>query len=316
MTMADDAQVGGEFRMSTADFRQISAIMHAETGVLFDDSKINLVYSRLAKRLRLLQLQSFSEYCELVGNADSRDGKGSDGRASDGRASDGSDRVGKGRGERDAMIAALTTNVTRFFREAHHFEHLKTAILPPLMQQIKQGGKIRLWSAACSSGQEPYSMALTVLSLLPDAAKYDVKILATDIDSNMIAIGEAGVYDAGLMADIPAELGRRWFAPLKERQGCFAAGPELRGIVSFRKLNLIGDWPMQGKFHAIFCRNVVIYFDDPTKTKIWNRMIRLMEPAAALYIGHSERVGGQAEQLLRSDGITTYRPKANMAVSA
>jgi chemotaxis protein methyltransferase CheR len=291
MTGTDDAQVSGEFRMSAKDFRQISAIMHAETGVLLDESKINLVYSRLAKRLRLLRLQSFSEYCALIESAD-------------------------GDGERDAMIAALTTNVTRFFREAHHFEHLKTSILPPLIGQIKQGGKIRLWSAACSSGQEPYSMALTVLSLLPDAAKYDVKILATDIDPNMIAFGEAGVYDAGLMADIPVELSRRWFAPLKEQPGFFAAGPELRGMVSFRKLNLIGDWPMQGKFQAIFCRNVVIYFDDPTKSKIWDRMVRLMEPKAALYIGHSERVGGQAEHLLRGDGITTYRPKAGMAVPA
>jgi chemotaxis protein methyltransferase CheR len=238
-----------------------------------------------------LRLQSFSEYCALVESAD-------------------------GSGERGAMIAALTTNVTRFFREMHHFEHLKTTILPPLIQQLGPSGKIRLWSAACSSGQEPYSMALTVLSLLPDAAKYDVQILATDIDPNMIAFGEAGVYDATLMADIPTELSRRWFAPLKEQPGYFTAGPELRSMVSFRKLNLIGDWPMQGKFHAIFCRNVVIYFDDPTKTKIWDRMIRLMEPKAALYIGHSERVGGQAEHLLRSDGITTYRPKAGMAVPA
>jgi chemotaxis protein methyltransferase CheR len=291
--MKDDAEaaVGGEFRMEVKNFRQISAIMHAETGVLLDESKMNLVYSRLAKRLRRLRLQSFSDYCALIESPD-------------------------GGGERDAMIAALTTNVTRFFREMHHFDHLKKSVLTPLVEQIKRGGKLRLWSAACSSGQEPYSMALTLLSLLPDAAKYDVKILATDIDPNMIAFGQAGVYDAGLMADIPAEMSRRWFEPVKERPGFFGVGPDLRALVSFRKLNLIGEWPMQGRFQAIFCRNVVIYFDDPTKTKIWNRMIRLLDTQAALYIGHSERIGGAGEQLLRSDGITTYRPKAAMATAS
>lgn len=288
MTEVSETRMSGEFPMTDKDFRQISAIMHAETGVLLDESKTNLVYSRLAKRLRLLRLPNFSEYCGLIESPE-------------------------GGGERDAMIAALTTNVTRFFREGHHFEHLKNSVLPPLIEQVKQGGKIRLWSAACSSGQEPYSMALSVLALLPDAAKYDVKILATDIDPNMIAFGEAGLYDAVLMADIPAEMGRRWFAPAKDRPECFAAGPELRKLVSFRKMNLIGDWPMQGRFQAIFCRNVVIYFDDPTKTKIWDRMVRLMASEAALYIGHSERIGGQAEQLLRSDGITTYRLRSGIS---
>ena len=285
-----DTQVSSEFRMTEKDFRQISAIMHVQTGVLLDDSKTNLVYSRLAKRLRLLRLPNFSEYCGFIDSP-----QGSD--------------------EREAMIAALTTNVTRFFREAHHFEHLKNSVLPPLIDQARQGGKIRLWSAACSSGQEPYSMALTVLALAPDAAKYDVKILATDIDPNMIAFGEAGVYEASLMADIP-DASRRWFAPEQNRPGFFSAGRELRALVHFRKLNLIGDWPMQGKFQAIFCRNVVIYFDDATKSKIWDRMIRLLDSKGAMYIGHSERIGGQAEQLLRSDGITTYRPKAGMPVPA
>ena len=281
----------GEFQITSNDARQIAAIMRAETGVVLDESKINLIYSRLAKRLRSLRLRSFGEYCDLINSPD-------------------------GQTERDAMIAALTTNVTRFFREPHHFEHLKSAILPPLLQLAKHGGKIRMWSAACSSGQEPYSMALTVLSLLPDAAKHDIKILATDIDPNMIAFGKAGIYDANLLAELPADMSRRWFAPLKDRPGSLQAGPELRDMVSFRKMNLIGDWPMQGRFHAIFCRNVVIYFDDETKSKIWDRMVRLLENSAALYIGHSERIGGQAEHLLRSDGITTYRPKAAAPVGA
>jgi chemotaxis protein methyltransferase CheR len=281
MSQPDSAS---EFKMTGYDSRRIAAIMRQETGVVLDESKINLIYSRLAKRLRALELQSFSEYCDLIAQPEWH-------------------------AERSAMIAALTTNVTRFFREPHHFEHLKIAILQPLIARAKQGGKIRLWSAACSSGQEPYSMALTILALLPDAAKYDIKILATDIDPNMIAFGIAGVYDAGLMADIPAELSRRWFQPAADRTKHFSAGQELRELVSFRKLNLIGDWPMQGRFQAIFCRNVVIYFDDATKNQIWERMVRLLEDNGALYIGHSERIGGSAEQRLRSDGITTYRPR-------
>lgn len=281
----------GEFRITSNDCRQIASIMRVETGVVLDEGKINLIYSRLAKRLRSLRLQSFADYCELIASPD-------------------------GKSERDAMIAALTTNVTRFFREPHHFEHLKNTILAPLIAHTKEGKKIRLWSAACSSGQEPYSMALTVLSLLPDAANYDIKILATDIDPNMIALGKAGIYDETLMSDVPTELSRRWFEPAKDRPGAFRAGKELREMVSFRKMNLIGDWPMSGSFNAIFCRNVVIYFDDETKMKIWDRMIRLLEKSAALYIGHSERIGGHVEQLLRSDGITTYRLRETATTSS
>ena len=283
--MSESAVRSGEFKMTGGDSRRIAAIMREATGVVLDESKINLIYSRLAKRLRHLGLQSFSEYCELITQPENH-------------------------AERDAMIAALTTNVTRFFREPHRFQHLKNIILPPLAARAKQGAKIRLWSAACSSGQEPYSMALTLLSLLPEAANYDIKILATDIDPNMIATGIAGEYDSALMTDIPPELGRRWFRPAKDRPEFFTAGPELRSLIRFKKLNLIGDWPMQGKFQAIFCRNVVIYFDDETKNQIWDRMLRLLDNQGALYIGHSERIGGPAEKRLRSDGITTYRPRA------
>lgn len=282
--MSEAAVRSGEFKMTGGDRSRIAAIMREATGVVLDESKINLIYSRLAKRLRHLGLQSFAEYCELIAQPENH-------------------------AERDAMIAALTTNVTRFFREPHHFEHLRSVILPPLAARAKQGAKIRLWSAACSSGQEPYSMALTLLSLLPEAANYDIKILATDIDPNMIATGIAGEYDSALMTDIPPELGRRWFTQAKDRPGFFTAGPELRSLISFKKLNLIGDWPMQGKFQAIFCRNVVIYFDDETKNQIWDRMLRLLDNQGALYIGHSERIGGPAEKQLRSDGITTYRPR-------
>ncbi|HEY1856091.1 CheR family methyltransferase [Acidocella sp.] len=273
----------GEFRITARDFECIAAIVHAEAGILLQNNKMNLVYSRLAKRLRMLGLSTFKEYCALVADQDEQ-------------------------AERGAMIRALTTNVTRFFREPHHFDHLKTTLVPALRATAMQGGRVRLWSAGCSSGQEPYSMALTLLSVFPDAASYDVKILATDIDENMVEKGQAGIFDRSVIADVPADLRQRWFTSLEGRTGAMQAGEELRTLVTFKKLNLIGAWPMKTRFDAIFCRNVVIYFDAETQIKLWSRIVPLLSPSAALYIGHSERVSGPAEKLLVSDGITTYRP--------
>jgi len=289
-TTAQPRQTGGlvpgsEFELTARDFENIAGIMKAEAGISLHDNKANLVYSRLAKRLRILQIRSFADYCTLVASPAGRD-------------------------ERGEMIAALTTNVTRFFREPHHFEHLKTSILPPLIAQAKNGGRIRIWSAACSSGQEPYSIALTIFSLLPDAGKYDIKILATDIDPNMIAAGKAGAYEPGAIAGVPPALCQRWFTPVKESPSTLRANDDLRSLVTFKKLNLIGDWPMKGSFDAIFCRNVVIYFENDTQAKIWSRMVPLLSANGALYIGHSERVSGPAERDLTSDGITTYRRAA------
>ncbi|HTI00236.1 MAG TPA: protein-glutamate O-methyltransferase CheR [Acidisoma sp.] len=270
----------GEFHLSSADFNTIAGILLSEVGISLGENKVNLVYSRLAKRLRALRLTSFRDYCALVSGPE-------------------------GERERGEMIAALTTNVTRFFREPHHFEHLKTEILPAALQFAKKGGRVRLWSAACSSGQEPYSMAMTILSLMPEAHRHDIRILATDVDPNMIAFGQAGIYQSAALESIPGALRSRWFTNLGS--GDMQAGDELQSLVSFRKLNLIGNWPMSGRFHAIFCRNVVIYFNQETQSRIWERIAPLLDPNAALYIGHSERVSGPAERLLKSDGITTYR---------
>jgi len=270
----------GEFNFSAADFRTIAQILLSETGISLGENKVNLVYSRLAKRLRALGLKTFREYCDIIQSPN-------------------------GETERGEMIAALTTNVTRFFREQHHFDHLKSEILPPLVAFAKKGGRVRIWSAACSSGQEPYSIAMTILGVMPDAGRYDIKVLATDIDPNMIAFGQEAIYSDSAAESIPTALRSRWF--LSNGSGAFKAGDELRSLVSFRRLNLIGSWPMSGRFQAIFCRNVVIYFDHDTQAKIWERMAPLLEPGGALYIGHSERVTGSAERLLKSEGITTYR---------
>jgi chemotaxis protein methyltransferase CheR len=273
----------GEFKMSDRDFREIAAMLYADAGIYLTESRATLVYSRLVKRLRKLNLESFHDYCDLVG------------------APEGAD-------ERLEMLSALTTNVTRFFREPHHFEHLKTRVLPWLLDAARHGARARLWSAACSSGQEPYSMALTVLSLDPNAAALDVKILATDIDPRVVAEGRRGVYVEAALADVPPILRKRYFVCAADRQSQeWAVADELRRLVSFRTLNLNADWPMQGKFAAIFCRNVVIYFDEPTQQKVWSRFASKMEPNGWLYIGHSERVTGPAASRLVSDGVTAYR---------
>ncbi len=273
---AESNIVGGEFPFTDHDFRQIASMLHADAGLALPESKATLVYSRLAKRLRMLGLESFRDYCELVQEADGAD-------------------------ERRNMLAALTTNVTRFFREPHHFEHLKTQVLPAALAQARKGGRVRIWSAGCSTGPEPYSMALTILSLLPDAADHDVRILATDIDPNVVATARRGIYPKEDVAAIPGDLVRKWMEP--REGGAAEAGEAMRRLISFRELNLIGSWPMKARFDAIFCRNVVIYFDEETQRKMWNRFRQSLHPEGRLYVGHSERVN---ESGFRSDGLTTY----------
>lgn len=278
-----DTLVEGEFVFTAEDFRSIAQILHSHAGIALNEGKAALVYSRLAKRLRVLGLRSFRDYCALVQGVEGVD-------------------------ERQAMTAALTTNVTRFYREPHHFDHLRDEVMPGLAERARCGERIRLWSAACSNGQEPYSMAMTVLSVLPEAADLDVRILATDIDPNMVEEGARGVYSEEALEPAPALLRHRFFdkAPAHGANR-LSAGDALRRLVSFKELNLIGDWPMRHQYDVIFCRNVVIYFDDATQERVWGRFTPLMNPGATLYIGHSERVTGPAVRQLQTSGLTTYR---------
>nr|WP_041374432.1 protein-glutamate O-methyltransferase CheR [Phenylobacterium zucineum] len=273
--------VDGEFVFQAEDFQRIAAILHDEAGIALSESKATLVYSRLAKRLRSLGLESFRDYCALVAGAGGAD-------------------------ERQQMIAALTTNVTRFFREPHHFEHLKTVVLPPLLQEAKRGGQVRIWSAGCSSGEEPYSIALTILSLLPEAAELDVRVLATDIDTHVLARAREGAYGSSSMLQIPGDLRSRWFRQQGDR---WVVADPLRRLVTFNELNLMGDWPMRRTYQAIFCRNVVIYFEEATQARVFSRFVPLMAPGARLYLGHSERLVGEAAGRLQSEGVTIYRLK-------
>jgi chemotaxis protein methyltransferase CheR len=279
----ESRMVEGEFAMTEGDFRKIAAMLHGDAGIALPEAKATLVYSRLAKRLRALGLTSFKDYCALVASSDGVD-------------------------ERQKMLAALTTNVTRFFREPHHYDHLRDQVLPALIARARAGGRVRLWSAGCSTGQEAYSCAMTILKAAPDAARLDIKILATDIDPNVVVEGREGVYRDSLMDGVPLDMRGRAFDRVE--QG-WRAGDELRSLVSFRELNLIGDWPMKGSFDVIFCRNVAIYFEEETQSRIWSRFAPLLpKNLGVLYIGHSERVAGPAAAQLIPDGITTYRRNA------
>ncbi len=278
--------VEGEFVFTGEDFRRIAAILYADAGISLADGKATLVYSRLAKRLRALGLASFRDYCALVGEQDGLD-------------------------ERQRMLAALTTNVTRFFREPHHFDHLRAEVLPKLVARARAGGRVRLWSAGCSTGPEAYSIAMTVLEVLPEAADLDVRVLATDIDPNVVAAAREGVYGEDALSDVPPEARRRWFRSEAGEGGVgWRADEALLDLVSFRELNLVAQpWPMKGRFDVVFCRNVMIYFDEPTQRELVGRLAARLPPGGRLYIGHSERVGAAQSDLV-SDGLTTYRRKA------
>ena len=279
-----DAITPGDFALTAENFQQIAGILHTETGIYLSPDKAPLVYSRLAKRIKALKLNTFSDYCALITSNDGRDELGN-------------------------MLNALTTNVTRFLREPHHFETLKSEVLPPLIAKLKQGKKIRIWSAACSSGEEPYSIALAVNSLLPDAASYDIKILATDIDEKILARASAGVYGKSDIEILPESDRRKFFQKTDASGMSWAVNDELKQLITFRKLNLIKPWPMSGKFDAVFCRNVVIYFQEETQQELWSRFCTVIEPEGWLFIGHSERITGPAEGKFSTEGFTSFQRK-------
>lgn len=284
----DDTLVSGDYPLLRRDLAEIADMIYADAGIHLNESKASLVYSRLSKRLRQIGLRSFRDYCQLVSSANGAD-------------------------ERREMLSFLTTNFTRFFRENHHFEHLRNEVLPGLVARAKSGGRVRIWSAGCSDGQEPYSIALTVLSMLPNAASLDFRILASDIDPKILAQARAGVYDEQSLETVNAAMRKQWFQQEGERK--WRVDDRVKALISFRELNLMGQWPFRGNFDVIFCRNVVIYFDEPTQARIWIRYADLLPVGGHLYIGHSERLSGDGKDRFDNIGITTYRHKGAKARS-
>ena len=258
------AQPEQEFEFTNAQFKRLRDLVHARTGIALSDAKRELVYGRLARRLRKLKLSSFAEYCELVETGESE--------------------------ELEELTNAITTNLTSFFRESYHFDMLAAEALPQIMSKRAAIRRIRLWSAGCSTGEEPYSLAIVVRETLAKIPNWDIKILATDIDSKVVATGAEGVYAAERFSGVPAERGRNWFPQAPGRPGFRAACAEVTSLITFKQLNLLDRWPMKGPFDVIFCRNVVIYFDKDTQRTLFDRMAELQEPGGWLFVGHSENL--------------------------
>lgn len=273
--------------LSDAEFADIAARAYNDFGLHLHDGKKDLVHARLVRRLRVLNMGSFSEYVSLL------------------------DRP-EGQEERLQMLSALTTNVTHFFRESHHFDILTEQVLPPLLSRIRSGGRLRIWSAGCSAGQEPYSIAATVLKAIPDARDLDVLILATDVDPQILGHAERGEYRREDLDALPATQydllfgGDQTGDHLKIRE-------DVRSLIRFGVLNLIEDWPMKGRFDVIFCRNVAIYFDKPTQSRLWQRFSDLLSDPGFLMIGHSERLSKPAIDQFDAVGTTAFKKKSRDA---
>jgi len=243
--------------LSPAQFRKIARIVHQLAGIALHDGKEELVKARLMKRLRELNINSVKEYIKYLEN----------------------DASGR---ELAELIDIMTTNKTCFFREYEHFKFLKERVLP----EWKHGEK-RIWSAGCSSGEEPYSIAILLREELRTSAR--VKILATDISARMLKKAKEGIYPAEELKNVPPDVVRKYFTPVPhETTSLFRIKDEVKCMVRFARLNLMDRWPMKGPFDIIFCRNVMIYFDRETKEQLLQRFWKMLAPGGYLFIGHSE----------------------------
>lgn len=273
-----------ENNISSETFQKIAALAEREAGIILSDSKNSMVKSRLTRRLRALNLLNFDAYIEVLESAD--DGE-----------------------ELRQFVSALTTNVSHFFREKHHFDFLLQTVLPNLRQKLARGGRVRIWSAGCSNGQEPYSIAITLLKSDANIGARDIKILATDIDPEVLRVGASGMYPSSMATGLAEPDGQQFFTRSdNDGQEFLTAKNEVKNLITFRQLNLHADWPISGKFDVIFCRNVLIYFDEKNQEKLYQRFSNALSDDGYLMLGHSERLTGGATNLYQNVGITTYKP--------
>lgn len=272
----------GEISLSEREFSRIKNRVYQVAGIALSDAKRTLVISRLSKILRALEIPSFDAYVDFL------------------------ERSGSAEDSQD-FVNALTTNLTRFYREDHHFEHLRSHV-GALIAEKPRGARLRIWSAGCSTGQEPYTIGMDLLGAFPELKRWDFKILATDIDTAVIAKAARGIYPENELSGLSSERARPFVRP---GDGSIHVPEAVRELVSFKPLNLIGPWPMKGPFDAIFCRNVAIYFDKATQGEMFGRFSKLLAPEAFLYIGHSENLGSGGEGF-RLVGKTIYQSRQKL----
>ncbi len=268
-----------EFRFTADDFNFLRKLSNEYSGIQVPDERFDMFYSRLSKRVRKLGLTDFKGYCQHLKDHPDQ--------------------------EFTAFINAITTNLTAFFREIHHFDYLRDVVIPELLIRNKASRQIKVWSAGCSTGEEPYSLAITLLENVP--ADWDIKILATDLDTNVLQTASEGIYTEDRVSDLSEEMLKQWFMRGKSSQsGQVKVRPQLQKIIQFKQLNLMQEWPMKCNFDFIFCRNVLIYFDRETKTSLARRYAELLSARSWLFIGHSESLNQLSNQF-ELVACTSYR---------
>ncbi len=259
--------------LSEAQFQKISRLVKDRCGINLHDGKQQLVQSRLAKRLRELGLRGYREYIEYVTND-----------------ADGTELM--------AMLDAISTNLTSFFREKEHFDYLAHKAIPAAIARAGRSGRLRIWSAGCSTGEEPYSIAITVCDNVPNLSSSDVKVLATDLSTKVLACAKEATYPDRRVKAVPPRQRSRYFRCIQTKpERIYRVIDPARSLVHFARLNLMQQWPMQGQFDVIFCRNVMIYFDKPTQGRLVNRFCDMLAPGGTLFIGHSESLTGIDHQM-------------------
>jgi len=284
MTISQTGEAEGkEFRFSDRDFQRLRQLISRETGIVITDAKRQMVYSRLVRRLRALDIKDFRDYCELLEDDIS--------------------------GEVGEFINAITTNLTAFFREPHHFSYLQNVVIPELLCRNTGSRRIRIWSAGCSTGEEPYSIAIALAEVIPPGGHWDWRILATDIDTDVLDTAESGIFPQERATGMSHARLHRWFSRGSgANKGMVRVSSELRDRITFRRLNLLEEWPVRGPIDVQFCRNVVIYFDKETQRTIFERFADRMVSGSCLFVGHSESLFKVTDRF-ESTGQTIYRKR-------
>lgn len=265
-------------RLSSQQFSFVCQYIYDVAGIVLDETKSEMVHRRLSKLLKTKGYSSFDDYQMLL--------------------------LSQPATEQGDFVNALTTNLTSFFRESHHFETLKNTIIPELLERNRETKRIRIWSSACSTGEEPYTIAMVINKYFSAyLADWDIKVLATDIDTDVLSFAKEGIYSKEAKETIPNAFSQSY--KRANQQQDIIMVDEVKDLITFKQLNLLGTWPMQGKFDVIFCRNVIIYFNSETQQTLFNRFHQYLTSTGHLILGHSEHLG-QSSNKFQSNGRTMF----------